>query len=348
MRSPNNVGLLSFDVSSDGHTIATGTILKGEDASIHFWDTRKPAVPIFSHTSTHSDDITSLHFHPTISDRLLSASSDGLLSITNTAEQDEDEAIEHVGNWGCSIAQTGWYHDGVWAASDMETFSLWTSELDKILEPNFKEIPPRVQYSWEPDYLIGCYRSQDRLRPVVGSNSYVSLAKSYGSASRSENISSGSFSFLSSSSSQPWTVDRTYSSHHDGIVRSLLVDDVLRCFITGGEDGVLHLWDLTPSSAPSLPSKSEGKRELDGGREADEMDVDHVQASIIETHHFPPLAHILISRSKSRNGGDFGHVPLLNPGAYSWWLIPSKYEERYIRLEMIKYVNTHMTASKRL
>ena len=175
MRPPNGVGFLSFDVSLDGNTIATGTVLNGEDASIHFWDVRKPTVPIFSHTSTHSDDITSIHFHPTVPVRLLSASSDGLLSITNTAEQDEDEAVEHVGNWGCSVAQTGWYHDGVWAASDMETFSLWTSDLDKVLEPSFKEIAPRAQYSWTPDYLIGCHRSQDRLIPIVGSNSYANL-----------------------------------------------------------------------------------------------------------------------------------------------------------------------------
>jgi len=293
VRSPNNVGLLSFDVASDGRTIATGTVLEGQDASIHFWDARKPSVPIFSHTSTHSDDITSLHFHPTIQDRLLSASSDGLLTITNAAEQDEDEAIEHVGNWGCGIAQTGWYHDGLWAASDMETFSLWTSELDKISEPNFKEIAPRAQYSWEPDYLIGCYLLQDRLTPIVGSNSYVNLTKSRRPAIGSESVYRGSFSFLSSPSSQPWTVDRTYSSHHHGIVRSLLVDDVLGCLITGGEDGILHLWDLTLLSPPLSPSKSGRKRELDGGREADEMDVDRIQASAIKTHHFPPLAHIL-------------------------------------------------------
>ena len=291
MRSPNDVGLLSFDVSLDGHTIATGTVLQGEDASIHFLDTRKPTVPIFSHTSTHSDDITSLHFHPTISDRLLSASSDGLLSITNTAEQDEDEAIEHVVNWGCSVAQTGWYHDGVWAASDMETFSLWTSELDKVSEPNFKEIAPRVQFSWEPDYLIGCYQSRDRLIPIVGSNSYVDLTQSHGSAIKPENIYSGSFSFLSPPSSQPWTVDRTYPSHHNGIVRSLLVDDVLGCLVTGGEDGVLHLWDLTASHAPSSPSKPGRKRELNGACEADEMDVDHVQVSATKSFFFAPRSY---------------------------------------------------------
>ena len=170
MHEPDGVGFLSFDVSLDGHTIATGTVLNDKDASIHYWDARKPTIPIFSHTFTHSDDITSLHFHPTIPNHLLSASSDGLLTITHTSERDEDDAVQHVVNWGCSIAQSGWYHDGVWAASDMETFSLWTPELDKVSEPDFKEIAPRPRYSWAPDYLIACPQSQDRLVPIVGSN----------------------------------------------------------------------------------------------------------------------------------------------------------------------------------
>ena len=75
-------------------------------------------------------------------------------------------------------------------------------------------------------------------------------------------------------------MDRTYPSRHDGIVRSLLVDDVLGCLVSGGEDGALHLWDLTPSNTPSSPSKPGRKREPDGEREADEMDVDHLQVNV--------------------------------------------------------------------
>lgn len=101
------------------------------------------------------------------------------------------------------------------------------------------------------------------------------------------NVSSGSFSFLSPPSSQPWTVDRTYPSRHDGIVRSLLVDDVSGCLVTGGEDGALHLWELIPSNTPSSPSKPGRKRELDGEREADEMDVDRLQVCAVklQPHH---------------------------------------------------------------
>jgi hypothetical protein len=93
------------------------------------------------HSSTHSDDVTSLHFlhssataaSSSISKTLLSASSDGLISTSNADEDDEDEAVLHVGNWGCSISQAGWISVSAgaqaWAGSDMETFSCWTDEV---------------------------------------------------------------------------------------------------------------------------------------------------------------------------------------------------------------------------
>lgn len=92
------------------------------------------------HTSTHSDDITTVNFSRT-SERqrdLLSASTDGLVCISNAEESDEDEAVMYVGNLGSSIAQAGWVpcrqrgtRTGAWAASDMETFSLWSDEARK-------------------------------------------------------------------------------------------------------------------------------------------------------------------------------------------------------------------------
>lgn len=64
---------------------------------------------------------------------LLSASSDGLISTSNALEADEDEAVMHVGNWGCSVSQGGWISNArgsrIWAASDMETFSCWSNEV---------------------------------------------------------------------------------------------------------------------------------------------------------------------------------------------------------------------------
>lgn len=101
-------------------------------------DPRNPVARLRSHGSTHSDDITTVHFlkgeHTSSSNKvLLSASSDGLISTSNALEADEDEAVMHVGNWGCSVSQGGWISNArgsrIWAASDMETFSCWSNEV---------------------------------------------------------------------------------------------------------------------------------------------------------------------------------------------------------------------------
>jgi hypothetical protein len=107
-------------------------------------DPRQPATPLRAHTSTHSDDITTLSFAPsrdpeTNCNIILSGSTDGLLSTSNADEDDEDEAVIQVGNWGCSIAQAGWIHNddpqkaSIWAGGDMETFSTWKSDVCGIL-----------------------------------------------------------------------------------------------------------------------------------------------------------------------------------------------------------------------
>jgi hypothetical protein len=114
-------------------------------------DPRHPAAPLRKHTSTHSDDITSVHFsRSSFADSddersrhlLLSGSTDGLVCISNAKEQDEDEAVVYVGNLGSSISQTGWMpsrggaartSSGVWAATDMETFSVWSDEVSTTL-----------------------------------------------------------------------------------------------------------------------------------------------------------------------------------------------------------------------
>lgn len=96
------------------------------------------------HLSTHSDDITAIQFHPSTSNILLSASADGLLSLSQANEPDEDEAVTHVANWGCSIARASWFSRGngqygICAASDMETFGTWSEEVrlsKRISHPN--------------------------------------------------------------------------------------------------------------------------------------------------------------------------------------------------------------------
>ncbi|KIK42840.1 hypothetical protein CY34DRAFT_12132 [Suillus luteus UH-Slu-Lm8-n1] len=238
--SGRSSSVLSCDASHDGLTVAAGTDLHKEDAFILYWDPRKPGVPLRVHGSTHSDDITAVHFvnnspSPISRQILLSASTDGLVSTSNSAEDDEDEAVLNVGSWGCSISQAGWIRGSsvnrVWAASDMETFSCWSNELDMLQNCDIRH--PSVHShgrTWVTDYMITCHntkRSDSNLGVFVGSNE-------------------GDVALLSSSnvadSSAPWTINSVWAKGHAGVVRSVFWDENHEILVTGGEDSKISAW----------------------------------------------------------------------------------------------------------
>ncbi|KZT62796.1 WD40 repeat-like protein, partial [Calocera cornea HHB12733] len=217
--------LLSVAGSGDGVLVAAGSELTGDDAVIYFWDLRKAETPMYSHSSTHSDDIPTLSFHPSQPHLLLSASTDGLLSLTNALEADEDEAVVEVANWGVSVAKAGWAGEGggrVWARSDMETVSLWDAELSLVHD--FGDARrAAVAGGWATDYVVQCDFRGDDLQILAGSND-------------------GSFSHICAPSTDRWALERTYAGGHSAIVRSVLFDRAALRVFSGGEDGALAAW----------------------------------------------------------------------------------------------------------
>lgn len=256
--------LLSCDISANGMTIAAGTELQGDDASVLYWDPRNPAAPLRAHSSTHSDDITAVHFSRTHGSLLLSVSSDGLVSTSNSDEPDEDEAGLHVGNWGCSIAQGGWVHGqsgltGIWASSDMETFSVWSGELDLVQDADVRQ--PSVhtgERTWVTDYFIGAHNNSSI---PAGADNDLSLF--LGS-------NEGDIALVSrptfADANAPWVLSQTWLTGHSDVVRSFLWDEENNVLLTGGEDSKLNAWVSPPRASASTVN---AKREND-----DAMDVD--------------------------------------------------------------------------
>ncbi|KAF7982287.1 hypothetical protein HWV62_28948 [Athelia sp. TMB] len=253
MSAPGHA-LLAFDVAPDGRTLAAGTDLAGDDALVLFFDPRAPRAPLHTHSATHSDDVTAVHFHAG-GGTLLTASSDGLVCTSRAGEADEDEAVLHVGNWGCSVAQAGWVRVSagaqVWAASDMETFSCWTGELDLLQSQDIRKPSAHSQsLTWVTDYLIGCHNASTAggsagLGVFVGSNEGdVALITS---------------SHLSNAEA-PWSLERLWTHGHVGVVRSVLWDESNNVLLTGGEDAIVNAW----TCPPLVPSSSDD----------DAMDVD--------------------------------------------------------------------------
>ncbi|KAI0092445.1 WD40 repeat-like protein [Irpex rosettiformis] len=267
--------LLSCDVSPDGLTVAAGTVLQGDDASLLYWDPRNPAAPLRTHTYTHSDDITAVHFlksQNSSQNVLLSASTDGLVCTTNPDEDDEDEAALNVGNWGCSIAQAGWIHGrsgppGVWTASDMETFGTWSGELDMVEDVDIRQPSiHRRDFTWVTDYLIACHNNT-----VIPSNRDNDLSLFLGS-------NEGDIALITRSTlcdlNVPWSMERLWKLGHVGVVRSALWDERNNILLTGGEDSKLNAWPCPSLSSESSDLGSD-KRESD----STDMDVDEEDRS---------------------------------------------------------------------
>ncbi|PPQ83653.1 hypothetical protein CVT25_006259 [Psilocybe cyanescens] len=242
--------LLCCDVSPDGLTVAAGTELQGDDASILYWDPRQPATPVRTHSSTHSDDITTLSLaasrDPTTNTNiLLSGSTDGLISTSNADEDDEDEAVIQVGNWGCSVSQVGWIPGassgsaGIWAASDMETFSTWQSE----------------RRTWVTDYLITAH-SSNTSNPKLG----VFTGSNEGDIALLSNMNT-------SVPDAPWCLHKLWTHGHVGVVRALVWDEQNETLVTGGEDGKLNIWPIKPVDPDS--NESDDEDEEDGAMEVD-------------------------------------------------------------------------------
>ncbi|CEH12667.1 WD40 repeat protein [Ceraceosorus bombacis] len=111
LKSSNGAPYLCLACSSDGRYVAAGTEVKNYEAVIDLWDLlSSTSSPQFTYTESHSDDITSLSFHPSHTHRhlLLSGSTDGLLSVLDTRTTDEDDAVLGVCNMDASIARAGW------------------------------------------------------------------------------------------------------------------------------------------------------------------------------------------------------------------------------------------------
>ncbi|KAI1789013.1 WD40 repeat-like protein [Ganoderma leucocontextum] len=274
--------LLSCDVSADGMTIAAGTELHGEDAAILYWDPRSPAAPLRTHSSTHSDDITAVHFYRLAAssalnngNTLLSVSTDGLVCTSNANETDEDEAGIHVANWGCSIAQAGWLHDragrpGIWASSDMETFSVWNRELDPVQGVDIRQPSVhRQDLTWVTDYLIGCHTTANP--PAEADNDLcVFVGSNEGDVAL---ITRPTFA----DPGAQWVLQRTWTTGHVGVVRAVLWDEGVysllifanNILLTGGEDSELHVWNA-PAQTPEVTSPGKSQRVDD----VDPMDID--------------------------------------------------------------------------
>lgn len=303
--------MTSLAASESDHLIIVGTEVVSSESHILFYDTRNPKTPAYSHSSTHSDDITHLSLLPPTSTftsassstplplrLLLSASTDGLIALSDMRESDEDEAVQAAENWGQSIASAGYFGGKVWGRSDMDSVAVWTIgraedeglELGGLVEYPSEEFKFRTydlpatnanvvgpagvkKDKVRSDYLVDVVPTLGLSKggapmTIVGTNEGDMVVQHYsGSAAPAYKPSA----FLLSG---PDTA--TQKRGHKDVIRSLYHDVRNEAIYTGSEDGALAGWSLAGMDKLRIGNPEvdddggDGREDVDSDDEGDE------------------------------------------------------------------------------
>lgn len=248
-----------------------------------------------TYVEAHSDDITWLSFHPTVSFALLSASSDSLVAISDIRKVDEDDSVLGVINTGASVARAGWGGSSTarpkvkieddegtaalldipdlgafWSVSDMQTVGIWEADA-------WEELIPPV------DVRVGeaVVASQWRTEFIVDANADSQLLQSSDSVGLFCGNQDGSTALIQvpNQPEQDWTMHCLLTGGHSEPVRSVLWDVKNACVFTGAEDGLICGWQL-------------------GGEAQDHVDKNLTSLSISPMQHKAPGA---VKEERSRS-----------------------------------------------
>ncbi|UZJ54760.1 hypothetical protein CBS101457_004080 [Exobasidium rhododendri] len=263
LAGPSRAPYLSL--AARDNLVAAGTELQGVDAAIDIWDLRKASKPVMSYVEAHSDDITSLSFHPTIPSVLLSASSDSLVAVSDVRKTDEDDSVLGVINTGSSVARIGWGGSSAirpraelegedilssdlpaigafWSVSDMQTIGIWEADgWEEVLAPQDVRMGEVLMTpDWKTEFAIDA-SADSRL---IQSKDSVGLfcGNQDGSTALIE---------IPNEAGKDWTIHCRLTGAHSEIVRSVLWDLDNKCLFTGAEDGQICAWQLTGLGASS-------------------------------------------------------------------------------------------------
>ncbi|KAJ6442642.1 WD domain-containing protein [Purpureocillium lavendulum] len=236
--------ILSMACSASTQTIAVGTELANHTASIYLWDVRSTPAARAHYQEVHSDDVTTLRFHPTQAALLLSGSTDGLVNVYDTRVVDEDELTLQTLNLGASVHDAGFLGGSsdstdaasseVYALSHDERFALYDVAEHRASGDatqafgDLREVLPGVQY------VAGVTPKTDGSGAVIGAGS--------------QDKQHFELVFMARDPArQAWVLDRDNGvglpgAHGEEIVRSFCFFDEEQLVFTAGEDGNIKAW----------------------------------------------------------------------------------------------------------
>ncbi|KAH7042680.1 WD40-repeat-containing domain protein [Macrophomina phaseolina] len=238
-RVPKPQGLSALEVSSAHHVIIAGTELEDRgpgDSFIYAWDARNASTPRLTLAESHTDTITELTLHPTNPSTLLSASTDGLVSIFDLTQNDEDEALRQVINHRSAV-----HHAGFASPTDVYVFgtdeTLAFYQYQDSDDPSPELTPVKIGDVREKltcEYVVNVYQTAGANVVVAGNHSEQRLDLLPLHAPLAGNA-------LDYSCSLEDCV-RLAGAHGEEIVRDVFIDSQSSTIFTCGEDGRVRSW----------------------------------------------------------------------------------------------------------
>lgn len=235
---PKGNGVASVACRENLVAVGTESIKEGlGDVSVLVFDIRNPSSPVRNFAESHTDTITQLCFNPELPSLLLSGSTDGLVSIFDIQQSDEDDALMQVFNPRGAIHCSGFLRrDEAYALTTDEHFSTYKVG-DATYEGGQSEIiVGDTREKVDCTYVVGLAGSEQRPIMAVGDNVKETL------------------SLLPLDPSNPCRLGKAVElpgAHGEEVVRDLVVLEDKHQAISCGEDGHVRLWDLPSTLAYS-------------------------------------------------------------------------------------------------
>ncbi|XP_042625285.1 WD repeat-containing protein 89-like isoform X2 [Cyprinus carpio] len=216
-----------------------GTEQVEEDSFLVFWDVRmvqdrgETGSLLGVYSESHSDDITTVKFHPRQADRLASGATDGLVNVFDLSLGGEDDALVTTCNCNSSASSLCWTGkdlDQLLCLTHDEGLHLWDvarpDSDDTLTLLSSADARPMVQL---PDgasleyFVGGTWLSDEERILLVGGSNHGEL-------------------HLLDCSGRGLRFIKSLRGGHSATVRCFQWDAIGRSLLTGGEDGQLLQW----------------------------------------------------------------------------------------------------------
>ncbi|KJE89323.1 hypothetical protein CAOG_000818 [Capsaspora owczarzaki ATCC 30864] len=247
---------VSMDVACDDVLVAAGTELSGDSGSILIWDSRASRKTLHTFHESHTDDVTSLEFHPHAPARFVTGSEDGLvclfdLNVDMTSQVPTDMVVEEeatpeekatlaVMNAEASVHRVGIFGPSgefVYALTGSQELRLW----------NGAEASQLAAYSSVRESLNEhCMNANAQQAGVEAPHVDYLIATKYHAPSERFYLIGGDFSggvhFAHVSLSSIDYIRSLRTSAHNAVIRCVDWDGPESLLYTGGEDELVCQW----------------------------------------------------------------------------------------------------------